>query len=230
MRNSTFSDNVANRGSNPSGAGAIATFPSCTGEITGSTFVNNSTIGQAKGGAILNDGALAVSNSTFAGNHADTHGGAISIEQGSMTLTNVTVSGNSTNGEGAGIYVNKDQNNTGTLNLRNSIVANNNGGLNCGGTGTLNNDGNNLRYPASDTSCVGAFGDPKLATLANNGGPTQTMALQTGSAAIQLAAANCPSTDQRGFVRPLLGGKCDAGAYELGGLLFYRLPVILKNP
>jgi len=96
VRNSTFSNNSAARPGNPSGGGAIATFPSCSGEITGATFVNNRTTGYSKGSAIVNDGTLVVSNSTFSGNHADTRGGALSIEHGTVTLTNVTLAGNTT--------------------------------------------------------------------------------------------------------------------------------------
>jgi CSLREA domain-containing protein len=58
-------------------------------------------------------------------------------------------------------------------------------------------------------------GDPKLAALAANGGPTETMRLQTGSAAIdQVFGAGCPATDQRGVPRPG-GAACDIGAYEV---------------
>jgi hypothetical protein len=58
--------------------------------------------------------------------------------------------------------------------------------------------------------------DPKLAPLADNGGPTQTMRLQPGSAAIDqvpASGAGCPATDQRGVARPS-GTACDIGAYE----------------
>jgi fibronectin-binding autotransporter adhesin len=57
--------------------------------------------------------------------------------------------------------------------------------------------------------------DPKLGKLANNGGPTQTMALLAGSPALeQIPPPACPvKTDQRGVKRPQ-GPKCDMGAYE----------------
>jgi hypothetical protein len=42
------------------------------------------------------------------------------------------------------------------------------------------------------------------------------MALLAGSAAIKLATANCPNTDQRGIARSNAPSLCDAGAYELG--------------
>jgi hypothetical protein len=55
-----------------------------------------------------------------------------------------------------------------------------------------------------------------LGSLANNGGPTLTMALLPGSPAIDhggTAANGCPATDQRGVSRPQ-GPACDIGAYE----------------
>jgi hypothetical protein len=69
--------------------------------------------------------------------------------------------------------------------------------------------------------------DPLLspAELANNGGPTQTIALQSGSPAIdaipvvdctdQASPPNPITSDQRGFPRPDAGEQvCDIGAYE----------------
>ena len=61
-----------------------------------------------------------------------------------------------------------------------------------------------LTFPAG-TGCPGMTGDPHLAALADNGGPTQTLALGSGSAAIDkipTAGAGCPVTDQRGIARP----------------------------
>ncbi|HET6865942.1 MAG TPA: fibronectin type III domain-containing protein, partial [Solirubrobacteraceae bacterium] len=63
-----------------------------------------------------------------------------------------------------------------------------------------------------------ASGDPKLGPLQGNGGPTPTMALGAGSAAID-RGAGCASTDQRGLTRPV-GAACDIGAYE------FALPVV----
>jgi hypothetical protein len=60
-----------------------------------------------------------------------------------------------------------------------------------------------------------------LAGLANNGGPTQTIALEAGSPAINAgdetvcAAPPVNSLDQRGYVRPGTGAaNCSIGAYE----------------
>ena len=58
--------------------------------------------------------------------------------------------------------------------------------------------------------------DPKLGSLAWNGGPTRTMALLSGSSAIDTASALfSPSVDQRGVSRPQKNGH-DRGAYEAG--------------
>jgi uncharacterized repeat protein (TIGR01451 family) len=57
--------------------------------------------------------------------------------------------------------------------------------------------------------------DPKLAPLADNGGPTRTEALLAGNPAINAGdPALCPAIDQRGVSRPQEGA-CDAGAFEV---------------
>jgi hypothetical protein len=95
-----------------------------------------------------------------------------------------------------------------------SLLALNNGG-NC--SGSVADGGHNLSF--DDASCPGTFGsgDPKLGALQDNGGPSQTIALGHGSAAIDKIPAGgpaCPATDQRGVRRPS-GARCDVGAYEL---------------
>ena len=94
--------------------------------------------------------------------------------------------------------------------------------------------GGNLRWPSIDGSCAGAYGDPRLGPFQDNGGPTPTMALGAGSAAIDAGQGNgCLPTDQRGILRPQDGdgngaAVCDVGAYEVG---FFRtfLPFIAKS-
>jgi hypothetical protein len=62
--------------------------------------------------------------------------------------------------------------------------------------------------------------DPLIGPLADNGGPTRTMALLSGSPAIDAGDdANCPPTDQRGVSRPF-GVRCDIGAFELNERTF----------
>jgi hypothetical protein len=62
--------------------------------------------------------------------------------------------------------------------------------------------------------------NPRLAPLANNGGPTFTHALLRGSPAIDAGDdTNAPATDQRGIARPRDGdgnrvAVIDIGAFE----------------
>jgi hypothetical protein len=63
------------------------------------------------------------------------------------------------------------------------------------------------------------FQDPRLGPLADNGGPTLTMALLQGSPAIDAGAGSAfLFTDQRGFPRPA-GSAADIGAYESGSVM-----------
>ena len=94
--------------------------------------------------------------------------------------------------------------------LRNSILAT--GGAQACDSFT-DKQGNNV---SDFGGCGESFGNPRLQQLANNGGPTQTMALIAGSPALDTTNAsgqNCTPTDQRGTPRPI-GAKCDSGAYE----------------
>jgi len=69
--------------------------------------------------------------------------------------------------------------------------------------------------PAGNNS----FPDPKLGSLADNGGPTLTVALLPGSPAIDAGdTAAAPPTDQRGVPRPF-GAASDIGAYEYATML-----------
>ncbi len=192
-------------------------------DVTNSTFSGNSA---GDGGAIYNNGTLAIVNSTFSGSTATGAGGGI-YNNSAATVTNVTFSSNNApSSSGGGIY-----NNAGTATVTNSILANSTGG-NC--AGAITNGGYNI---SDDGSCgfgtsSGAKGqaigdnvtdlDLALAPggLANNGGPTKTIALETRSSAIDaIPIADCPFTDQRGVSRPGLvyiktAHACDVGAYE----------------
>jgi predicted outer membrane repeat protein len=200
--------------------------------VADSTFINNSS---ANGGAIDDsDGTLLVKNSLFIQNHATGYGGSIkdgetianstfvgnyagaggAIYGTTMKLMNNTISGNRalfSSGNGGGVY-----NSSGTMEFSNNIIANSTGS-DCYFAGTFITNDNNL---IEDGSCLAALsGDPKLAALADNGGPTKTMALIGGSPAINAgkdsacAAAPVSNLDQRGITRPV-GTHCDIGAYE----------------
>jgi len=209
ITDSTFSGNSG---------GAISSYSGgTTGTITRSTFSGNS------GGAVGNSGTLAVINSTFSGNTFTSypHGAGAIGNSGTLAVINSTFSGNA----GSGAFANSIQN-TGTLTFTNTIVANTTSGNNCfPQSGTIIDGGHNID---DGTTCgfstaKGSLNNtaPDLAGLANNGGPTQTIALQADSPAIDAgdetvcAAAPVNNLDQRGYVRPGVGAtSCSIGAYE----------------
>jgi hypothetical protein len=99
--------------------------------------------------------------------------------------------------------------------MQNTLLASDAGG-NCD-TPSVTNGGHNLSF--GDSSCPATFlsSNPDLGALEDNGGPSWTISLGAGSAAIdQIPAtgAGCPATDQRGVARPS-GAACDIGAYEV---------------
>jgi CSLREA domain-containing protein len=211
----TLNDLTISNGSSTGNGGGISSNSSLT--VTDSTFTGNNAIG---GGAIFNfGGTLNITNCTFSGNVA-TDGGAVFSSHGG-TVTSSTFSNNSAGGTGAAIFANGT-----TVEVVNSILANSTG-TNCGveSAGTIGNGTFNI---SDDSSCgfgssTGLNGDtigdsvlPLLGSLQNNGGQTDTFALQSNSPAIDaVPIANCPPTDQRGDPRPAEGGNaCDIGAFE----------------
>ncbi|MGH9946571.1 MAG: choice-of-anchor Q domain-containing protein [Pyrinomonadaceae bacterium] len=205
--------------------------------IIDSTFYFNQAPVSGCGGLIHSAGTLAIANSTFSGNSANATfggGGAICVTGGAATLRNVTISGN-TASTGGGIHQTG-----GTIDIANSIVA----GNSASGSnppeinyvaGTFISSGNNLiGDSAGDAANTGnpiawqavdyLDAPPMLGPLQDNGGPTQTMELLSGSIAINSggnALAVDPfnnlllTLDQRGFTR-IVGANVDIGAFEFG--------------
>jgi CSLREA domain-containing protein len=185
--------------------------------VTGSTFLGNKSDAVGGGIANVNGGTLTVTNSTFSDNGAGFVGGGIS-NGGTLTVTYSTFSGN---GSSVGGGIGNAISNTATLS--NSVLESVQGG-NCG-LGTYIDAGYNI---SGDESCHFTASTSKNSTdplldpngLQNNGGPTQTIALQQGSPAVdyipqgQNGCNTTIKTDQRGVKRPQ-GTACDVGAYEL---------------
>jgi hypothetical protein len=98
-------------------------------------------------------------------------------------------------------------------------------------TSGVKDDGDDIEYGEADATCPGRAGDPGLDALASNGGPTQTMALGAGSAAIgAVSMVSCSETiDQRGVRRPQ-NGSCTAGAYQYAPPTISDLHVTLTSP
>jgi CSLREA domain-containing protein len=218
VSNSTFSGNHSFEG------GAIGNYIG-TLTVRNSTFSDNSA--DTDGGGISNTGTLKVSNSTFSGNHARgsepprlssfSGGGGIANVFGTLTVSNSTFSKN-----GARIGPGGIRNDRGKVTLKNTIVANSTNGKNCStriiDAGYNIDDGTSCGFSAAKNSLPST--NPKLASsLANNGGPTKTIALLTGSPAINAipntrnGCGTKITTDQRGVSRPQ-GNRCDIGAFE----------------
>jgi predicted outer membrane repeat protein len=205
ITNSTFSANTAT-----DYGGAIYNDGTIEA-ITNSTFSQNTATNY--GGAIDNDGTIeAITNSTFSENTATDYGGAISSVHGTIgAITNSTFSENTAHLEGGAIY------NEGTIGaITNSVIA---GTPNaCYGTPT---GSNNLRDGANDCADSLFLSNTinpaiHLGALADNGGPTQTIALLNPDPVINPAinaAVSGAATDQRGV--PAQGVR-DIGAYEYG--------------
>ncbi len=168
-----------------------------------STVSGNSTgpggSGGNGGGVDGSGGARTITNSTIALNQAAGSGGGVASADGMLTLLHATLAGNL--GAGPDLRVA-----SGDTTVANSIVG--------GCSGTIGDGGGDV---GTDGTCPGAPGDPRLGPLQGNGGPTPTMALGPGSAAIdRIPAADgacLVDTDQRGAARPA-GPACDAGAFE----------------
>jgi predicted outer membrane repeat protein len=209
-------------------------------EVSNSTFTKNSA---AYGGAIYTDDSgptnkITITNSTFSGNSASVNGGAI-FNQENLTLINDTISGNSAATAGSGLSIIAG----GTTTFRGVIVANGSGGAgvkNCDASITTDD-----HYNISDDATCGFGGfygkntNPQLAAgLAANGGPTDTIALNQNSPAINyIPLANCldasgdPLTlDQRLFPRPspVNPNTCSSGAYEFDATPIAVVPKSLR--
>ncbi|MBW2453332.1 MAG: hypothetical protein JRI68_02425 [Deltaproteobacteria bacterium] len=182
--NSTFSGN-----STGSHAGGIFLGGGTDAQVVNCTFENNVTPGNA-GALWAGNGNVQVENTTFHNNFADYGPAIFKGQSGTVTLTNVIFSNNTTDNEFSAVACHE----------------------------TFTDGGGNIQWPNiknngnDDTACAASvvFADPQLEALADNGGPTVTMALPGGSPAIDVAQ-DCPEFDQRGMPRV---GDCDSGAYE----------------
>lgn len=193
--------------------------------------------GFGDGGAVFNSGTGSMINCTIAWNSGrGGEGGAGGQGGGSMHVGGQGGNG----GNGGNGFGGVD----GTCNLTNCTLVWNTGSGGSGGSGGLGGvGGSGSGWPgaagASGTVWGGtvcstlvntliasnapagndSFPDPKLGPLADNGGPTLTVALLPGSPAIDAGnRAAAPPTDQRGVPRPF-GATVDLGAYEYTALL-----------
>jgi hypothetical protein len=227
INNSTISSNAAiNNGGGIYNDGSQGGNASLT--ISSSTLGANSA---RYGGCILNDGfdsgsaVLTISNSTLNGNSADNSGGGVFnygfTGSAALQLGNSTLSGNSAGSDGGAI-----SNVFAAVQISNSILnAGAAGGNIFSDSGTITSLGYNLSSDDGGGFLTGS-GDqintnPMLGPLQNNGGPTFTHELLSGSPAIDAGDPNFtppPFFDQRGpgFDR-FVNGRIDIGSFEVQG-------------
>lgn len=147
------------------------------------------------------------------GSSGDGVGGIWSDSVTSISLTNCTLAQNTGNGGGGGA------NSAGGLSawqiqLVNTLLATN-WPMNCGSTTADlgHNISSDASFPFNGSGSQNSV-DPQVTPLADNGGPTLTMALLCTSPAIDAGdIASAPAIDQRGVSRPA-GSAADIGAYE----------------
>jgi hypothetical protein len=184
------------------------------------------------GGLFAGPGTTRITNSTFVRNSASarvdtgsataTGGAVFTPADSSVLLTNTTLAGNSVGGfgdtetfQGGGLFIGG-----GTTTFKATVLALNDAvtGPNC--FGSVQSQGHNLLGKTAGCTFASKPSDklhldPKLGSLADNGGPTRTMALLAGSPALDVIppAACAVATDQRGVHRPQ-GPRCDIGSFE----------------
>jgi hypothetical protein len=178
--------------------GGIYTNQSGSLTLINSAVLSN-TAGDSGGGLFVDTGALTLTNTTVSGNAAaDNGGGLYPRTDVTMQLSNATLTKNTADsdadgaGNGGGLYRSGAN---APARFRNTLIAGNADNSpttkhpDC--SGTFTSQGYNL--VGNDTGCTfttqtgdqrGTSGspiDPKLGALANNGGPTLTHALLSGT-------------------------------------------------
>lgn len=220
INTATFADNLAKGGDGGDG-----------GQTDGGLNCgNHGAGGLAYGGAVTNNAAVVnIKHGTISGN--DAQAGNTGVNQGGANKPARLVA----EGAGGGIRVGPA-----VVTLENTIVAGNTAANGLGDAtgaptpgpnvdGTVTSNGHNLVGVATDAGGFVGVGDqtganPLLAALADNGGPTETMALTPGSPAIDAGVAAGSAFDQRGKARTYddpgvanvaTSDGTDIGAFEL---------------
>lgn len=197
------------------GAGAHIGAAGAYGDLTliNSTVAANGALGpQSVAGGVVNDGTLRIFSSTITANSANDTGlgspggGGVRKSGGTVIIQNSIIAGNTTSsGTAADIRLA-----SAVPDIDYTLVGH------TGGSGIT---------PATGIGNVLNVG-AALIPLADNGGPTQTYALSSGSPALNAGnpalvagAGGAPHYDQRGFAfSRVVGGRIDMGAVERGAV------------
>jgi len=201
-------------------------------KVIGTTITGNHASDGTGGVGIFDTNKATFTNVTITKNTATGDAGGMEVG-GIVNLNGVTIARNKadSDADGAGRGGGIDALDSGIYHVKNSLIALNTIGSpsppnavgpNCHADNLsgIVSGGHNLLGTVS--ACGGVFnatgdrmnrtaGQVKIGKLADNGGPTKTIALKSGSQAIDHAAASAPAKDQRGHRR---GAKPDIGAYE----------------
>jgi hypothetical protein len=218
INTATFASNSASGGDGGDG-----------GQTNGSAGMHGAG-GFAYGGAITNANAatMNIKHGTISRNIAQA--GNTGVNQGGANRPARLVA----EGTGGGIRVGP-----GSVTLENTIIAGNTAANGLGDTtgapipgpdvdGAVTSNGHNLLGIGTEATGFTGLGDqtgsnPMLGPLANNGGPTETLELLPGSAAIDAGVAAAATLDQRGLARTVddpgaanaaTSDGTDIGAYE----------------
>ncbi len=199
--------------------------------------LKNSTIsgntGAADGGGVLINTLVSViattvnfTNTTISGNTASNSGGGVYVKHtaGNSTVVNFnycTIANNTGGSTGGGGIFQA----SGTVNLKNSIVADNTGTIGPDISGTVNSQDYNHIEDLTGATITGtttnnATGAPNLGPLQVNGSGPKTQLPNIGSPVIDKIpngtndCGTTVTTDERGVTRPQ-SGLCDKGAAEV---------------
>jgi hypothetical protein len=229
LRDCTVRDCIAFYDTSQGGGngGGIMNMSGATLNLERCTFANN--VAQAfGGGAIFNAGSINATNCTFYSNSAPAGGAILSLSNNVSTLRNCTITNNtatdtSASTSGGGGYYGQGAAGNALHHFSNTILAGNINSVNPDLRGYGTSEGNNI---IGNLGAIGGGfsngvnGDKvgvaaNLGAFANNGGATDTVALQSNSPAINMGNNTAPTTDQRGYLR---SGVVDIGAFEFNGV------------
>ena len=206
MTSLTLSDLTLTGGNVSGGGGALRNQGSLT--LHRSTFTGNVA---AEGGAILSSSdssLLSITNVTFAGNTASSDGGAIWSGAANNSLQNVTIVDNTSGVDGGALAVSQQ-----SVTLTNVILSRNTDGIDSNANFNAINGGS--IHAASRNNLIDISAESLgIGTLADNGGPTQTVAILADSPARNAGVSvSGIDSDQRGIPR-LIEDAVDIGAVE----------------
>jgi hypothetical protein len=213
---------IAENDANFSGGGILNDFSTSGIARLRRTTVSGNSAGW--GGGIKNEENMLLANCTISGNSASFGGGVDTLTGGVtltrwMTIDNCTFTGNS-GAFGTGGIRNWDNTQPVTVvTARNSIFAGNTGDVRghiaSQGHNLIGNSSGGLGFVPTDLLNV----NPLLGPLQDNGGPTLTHALLTGSPARDAGDnANALLTDQRGLARIADGDGNGTATIDIGAV------------